>query len=182
MLYKILFIFTVLSVISCSEQKDMSVAKYKTSIVKLTNFAVPKGEVILKISGNISQKNQADELWLDTAQLQKLPQLVVTTSTLWTKGESEFKGPLMRDVLSAIGNQASLISAVAINEYKIEIPVSDMHTYNVILAMEKDGQLLSLRDKGPLWLVYPWSSNKLLQEDKYYSRSIWQLVGLNLHD
>jgi hypothetical protein len=179
-----LFTFAILGLVSCSDQQQdgFSDVKVRTSSVKLTDFSAPKGNVVLKISGDFSQKNTADELWLDSAQIEKLPQIIVNTTTQWTKGESEFKGPLIRDLLSAIGSKASLISATAINEYKNDIPIADINKFNVILAMQKDGEVLSIREKGPLWIIYPWSSHEGLKNDRYYSRSIWQLVKINLHD
>ena len=182
MFYKILFSLVIFTLVGCSEQQQDTASDVNPSSVKLIDFLAPKGDVVLKISGDFSQKNTADELWLDAAQLATLPQSIIKTETIWTKGESEFKGPLIRDLLSAIGSKASLITATAINEYEIEVPIADVNQYDVILAMEKDGKALSVREKGPLWIIYPWSANELLQQDKYYSRSIWQLVKIKLHD
>ncbi len=39
---------------------------------------------------------------------------------------------------------------------------------------------MPIRDKGPLWLVYPYDSNPDLNTDKYYSRSVWQIKELNV--
>ncbi len=34
---------------------------------------------------------------------------------------------------------------------------------------------MSVREKGPLWIVYPYSSSPEFQNEVIYSRSIWQL-------
>ncbi|MFT5708337.1 MAG: hypothetical protein ACI9ES_002639 [Oceanospirillaceae bacterium] len=183
MFYRVLCLFAILGLFSCSDSKqNTSAIQPEISTIEMIDFAKPAGEVVLKISGGLSQKNQSDELWLDLATIAKLPQTTIKTSTFWTKGESEFRGPLIRDLLAAIGSKAAIISATAINEYSVEIPVVDIYKYDVILAIEKDGKPLSIRDKGPIWIMYPWSSNKRLQTDKFYARSIWQLVSIELHD
>jgi hypothetical protein len=38
---------------------------------------------------------------------------------------------------------------------------------------------MSIREKGPLWLVYPYDLNKAYQSETIYSRSIWQLVRID---
>jgi hypothetical protein len=63
----------------------------------------------------------------------------------------------------------------AINDYMIEVPVSDAVEGGPIIAFEMDGKPMSVRDKGPLWLIYPFDSNPDYQTEVFYSRSIWQL-------
>ena len=52
---------------------------------------------------------------------------------------------------------------------------SDAVEEGPIVAYEMDGKLMSRRDKGPLWLIYPYSSNAEYRTEVIYSRSIWQL-------
>lgn len=37
---------------------------------------------------------------------------------------------------------------------------------------------MSVRDKGPLWVIYPYDSDPALQSEVTYARSIWQLVRI----
>jgi hypothetical protein len=50
----------------------------------------------------------------------------------------------------------------------------------VILALSMDGRELSLRDKGPIWIVYPRDDHKELHDPVFNSRWIWQLDRLEL--
>jgi len=43
-----------------------------------------------------------------------------------------------------------------------------------------DDNLLSIRKRGPGWVIYPWSDNRSLQKNQYYTRSIWQLKKLEI--
>jgi hypothetical protein len=37
---------------------------------------------------------------------------------------------------------------------------------------------MSLREKGPLWVIYPYDSDPAYRTEETYSRSIWQLNRL----
>jgi hypothetical protein len=44
-----------------------------------------------------------------------------------------------------------------------------------MIAYLRNGNPMPLRDKGPLWIVYPFDSSSDFQSETIYSRSIWQL-------
>ncbi len=149
----------------------------------LANTEVPeKTSVALTISGNIAHTNDAGRLLLSLEQLKSLPQKTLLTTTRWTKGTADFRGPLLRDVLALAKAQGRSLFAIASNEYRVEIPIQDVETYDVILALEQDGKALTMRSKGPIWIIYPWSDNEELERGKYYSRAIWQLVELDINE
>ena len=108
-----------------------------------------------------------------------LPQVSIVTENEFTNGPVAYKGPLVRDVIDhlALGDVEAL-RFIAANDYYVEIPTSDFRRYNVILAMEADGQALSRREKGPLWLMYPISDHEELKDPLYIHRLIWQVVRI----
>jgi len=138
----------------------------------------PRGPVILTVSGSIRQTNQSGKAVLDAAMLKSLPQQEIVTDTPWTDGQVRFEGPLLRDVLKLVGAQGEMLKTRAINDYFVDIPVSDAEKYDVILAMRLNGNEMTVRSKGPLWVIYPWSSIEELRTATYYSRSIWQLSDI----
>lgn len=148
--------------------------------VSAADLAPPSGRVLLRMSGDIEHRNTAHELALDRHQLEMLPQITVRTVTPWTDGIVEFQGPLVRDVLALAGAHGTTVQARAVNSYQVAIPVSDLTSYDVILAMRRDGKLMSLRDKGPLWVIYPWSEHEELRNEQFHGRSIWQLEALEI--
>lgn len=138
-------------------------------------LAAPQGRVILQISGNIKNTNVDGEAHFDRAMLEALNSATVKTETPWTEGLAEFKGPLGAALLELTGAEGSNLRAIALNDYAVDIPLSDFNDYDVILAMSKDGERLHTRTRGPLWVIYPWNDQPQLKGDAYYSRSIWQL-------
>lgn len=136
------------------------------------------GKVILTISGKVGATNSAKGAQFDMAMLERLPQKSMTTQTPWEKGPTTFSGPLLRDVLAAAKASGTTIKAVALNDYKTSIPVSDTQQYDVLLASRMNGELMPIRTKGPLFIVYPYDTRSELQSTTYYERSAWQLKAL----
>ena len=60
------------------------------------------------------------------------------------------------------------------------IPIDDFHRYDVLLAVRMNGQLMRTRDKGPIWIVYPWSGNPELDDFLTREKSVWQLNALHV--
>ena len=91
----------------------------------------------------------------------------------------QVRGPLIRDVLKAAGVEGTTAAAVALDKYEVEIPMADFATFDVIAAIEMDGERLTVRSKGPAWIIYPTDKHTELQKDPVYeARSIWQLKDL----
>ena len=81
-------------------------------------------------------------------------------------------------LMQKVGASGEKVVAVALNDYSSEIPIEDFARYNVILALKRDGEYMPVRDKGPLFIVYPYDSNSELRSQKFYSRSVWQVARL----
>ena len=115
----------------------------------------------------------------DLAALEALPQTEFTTKNSFIDDASVFSGPLLRDVLelSNLLNEDT-ITLRAANDYEITYPVSDATDYDVIIATQMDGDERSVREKGPLWVIYPISDLPDVNDHIFKSRQIWQLVEI----
>lgn len=141
---------------------------------------LPTGRVILTIEGAITTPNRQGKAVFDAKMLRRFRRARLKTSTSWTKGRPVFEGVLVRDVLRAVGARGRTVTAVALNDYRIEIPVSDFETYDVLFATHMNGRRLTARDKGPIWVVYPRDRHRELQNQKSDARWIWQVVRLSV--
>ena len=128
-----------------------------------------KTDIILTVSSGM------DVLTLDRSDLSKLTVTSFDTSTIWTDGVHTFTGVSVKTLTDLIGVTNGMLRATAINNYAIEIPVSDAVNEGPIIAYLMDGKEMSVRDKGPLWIVYPYDANPDYRSEVVYSRSIWQL-------
>lgn len=144
------------------------------------DLAAPGGRVILTISGKIGQFNRGQQAAFDMEMLKKLPQHSFTTHTPWYSRPVKFSGPLLRDVLKAVNVQGTTIQASAINDYAVNIPVSDAYEHRVIVARMIDDEEVPVRLKGPLFVVYPFDEKPELRTSIYIERSIWQLKHMTI--
>ena len=141
-------------------------------------LAAPQGKVVLSIGGKVTRTNAPDRADFDLDMLAALPQRRLVTHTPWHQGAQAFTGPLLRDVLAQAGAEGKLLIAVALNDYRCEIPTEDTRHYDVVLARLLNGEPMRVRDKGPLFIVYPYDTDARLRSDRYYARSAWQLRSL----
>jgi hypothetical protein len=156
------------------------------ALAALTGFAAadglppPKGRVVLTVAGQIGQANRGKEAVFDMAMIEALPQHSFTTRTPWYDRPVKFTGPLLADLLAAAKAQGKTIKASAINDYTISIPLTDAQAHGVIVARLLDDQPMAVRDKGPLFVIYPFDSKAELRSSTYYERSIWQLKRISV--
>lgn len=134
---------------------------------------------VYQSSGQPTRSTRLASEW-DMSGLKALPQRSFTTHTPWYQQPVTFTGPLVRDVLNASKVSGVTITAMALDEYKSRIPLSDVNKFDVILAHSINGEPLNPKNKGPLFIVYPFDSKKELQSVLYYQRSVWQLKSLTV--
>ncbi len=145
-------------------------------------LAPPAGEVLLTVSGQIAVTNMGGVAALDRALLETLPQHSFATSTIWTEGVVTYQGVLLADLLAALGASGKTITATAINDYQIQIPAAEIASDGPLLAFLANGEPMSIRDKGPIWVIYPYDDVAAYRSEQTYARSIWQLSRLEIGD
>lgn len=144
-------------------------------------LAKPTGDVILTVSGAITNTNDGTEAAFDIAMLDALPQRTTTTATPWYTDPQSFSGVIVKNLLDAVGAQGTTVTVTAINDYSAEIPIEDFEANPVILASRVDGELLSIRDKGPLFVIYPFDLDSSLYNEVFFGRSVWQVKSITIH-
>ncbi len=140
----------------------------------------PKAEVVLRIGGRLLRRNRADQAVFDMPMLERLPQASFNTRTPWFTQSRKFTGPLLRDVLQAAGAQGQTLRVGALNDYRVDIPVDDTQRFDVIIARLIDDRPMAVRDKGPLFVMYPLDSRAELRSPLYFSRCAWQLKTIDI--
>ena len=143
-------------------------------------FARPAGKALLTLSGNIENTNEGGKAVFDLASLEKLGMVSFQTTSPWYDGRTTFTGIPLQKLMDYVGAKGSVVKVTALNDYTTEIPLSDFKKYNVILALKINGEYMRIRDKGPLFVVYPYDSIPELNNQIYYSRSAWQVSRMNI--
>lgn len=127
---------------------------------------------------SISTAGSGQRIDFEMAALERLPQVSFTTATPWYSQPTKFTGPSLRDVLAAAGARGSQLVAEALNDYKVTMPLEDTVRRGAIVAIRVNDKPIAVRDKGPLFVVFPFDTASELQTERYYNRSIWQLRSL----
>lgn len=146
------------------------------SPVLATPLPAPSGRVLLTLSGDIAHTNAGDEAHFDRAMLEALPTRIIETHTPWHRGNGRYQGPLIRALLERVGaDDAEQVRIRALNHYEAEVPVVDLRRHDVILAMSRDGEPLSIREYGPLFVLYPFDDHPELLTEAIRFRSVWHV-------
>jgi hypothetical protein len=140
---------------------------------------LPRGPVVLTVSGKIEQTNGNGVALFDREMLEALGETSFSTRSELSDIPQLFQGIPLRALVERVGAHGKSLRASALNDYVAVIPVDDLK-FNPILATKVDGRLLTLRDKGPLWIAYPRDQYKVLQDARYDSRWVWQLNKLHV--
>lgn len=135
----------------------------------------PAGPVVLDLVGQVRNVNRGTAASFDMPMLAALPQTTFGARTPWYTESRRFTGPLLRDVLAAAGARGTLLRLRALNDYRVDVPWEDAQRHDPIVARLLDGEPMAVRDKGPLFLIYPFDDRPELRSAVYYSRSAWQL-------
>lgn len=144
------------------------------------SLATPAGTVVLTIGGAIGRTNRGELAAFDMAMLESVAQHSFSTKTPWFTQPRKFTGPLLRDLLDLVGAQGSTLRIAALNDYRIDVPVDDVRRYDVVLARLIDDRPITVREKGPLFMIYPFDSDAGLRNALHYSRSVWQLKSIDV--
>jgi len=144
------------------------------------SLGVPAGPVVLTIRGRIQRANQGEQATFDMAMLEAPAQNSFTTKTPWFTQARKFTGPLLREVLNLVEAKGSTLRVGALNDYRIDVPFDDVRRYDVMLARLIDDRPITVREKGPLFMIYPFDSDATLRNALYYSRSVWQLKTIDV--
>lgn len=155
-----------------------SAAVWAAMVSTSSALEAPNGQVVLTVSGNIGTTNQGEQAEFDHAMFSELGMHTTVTSTPWHDETMTFSGPLARSVLEAVDAQGDSVIAIALNDYEAEIPVADFYEYDVILATHANGEPMSVREHGPVFVIYPFDSDADLHKETIYSRSVWQVNRL----
>ncbi|MCH2093805.1 MAG: oxidoreductase [Rhodobacteraceae bacterium] len=145
------------------------------TFVHAEELASPTGRILLTVSGQITETNADGVAQFDLDMLRDLGVEEVQTTTIWTDGPQVFVGVSLDVLMDRVGASGSSIDASAINDYTVQIPLSDAVDGGPIVAFQRNGNVMSRREKGPLWLIYPFDSSADYRTEVIYSRSIWQL-------
>jgi hypothetical protein len=159
-----------------------AVAGFALAGAATAHAAGPVGSLSLDVDGEVRVTNNAAHTayHFSEAELLALPAHSITTATTWTP-RSTFTGPLLSDVLKAVGAYGSQIEIHTLDDYTCIVPVADAARYGVVVAYAMNGQRLKVSNFGPLFLIYPRDQYPLeLDGAAGDSKFAWQIKSMTI--
>lgn len=138
------------------------------------------GPVILTVTGLDAAIVPDGQVAFDLGRLEALGLHSLDTSSIWTEGVHHYEGVLLHSVIEALGLSEVTLRLHALNDYKVDLPADEVTAEAPLLAFRVDGALLSVRDKGPIWLIYPFDSHARYRTDTIFARSVWQIERIEV--
>jgi hypothetical protein len=93
---------------------------------------------------------------------------------VWVNKTVTYTGVKLSTIIQKYNITSEWLKMTAINDYSIKVPIIDAKK-GAFIAYLANSKPMKIRDKGPLWILYPFGENEELEIDTYHNRSIWQL-------
>lgn len=155
----------------------MDIAPLFAGLVLMAGFALAPSQAMAADAPLLVVKGPgpASAVTFSRDDLEQMGLVSVKTSTPWNEGVVDFEGVPIKDLLAQAGVSGTTATVTALNDYSVDIPVSDFAQFNVILATRRDGAHMPVDDQGPFFVIYPFDSHPVLQAQPYHGRAVWQV-------
>ena len=158
----------------------------------------PKEMVLLTVAGEINVTNRGpfdpdkDSLFsrlsinfdrafaFDRPMLMRLKQGRVTAVTTELGKGAVFTGPLLKEVLAAVGAAPGEFSVIAVNNYEGYLEQEDIENSDWILALDVDGAPLGLGQQGPIWLINSRSPDDPPPNQSHRGHWVWAVFFIRV--
>lgn len=160
------------------------------------SVASPRDAVILTIAGDLTMSNRGpldpradgflkyheitfDKAFaFDRAMLQDLPLNEIRAQPPQYSAPATFKGPLLKDILKALGAEGASIQTRALDGFAVDLSAEDLAGKDWTLALGANGRPFGIGDKGPLWLMHTPSAIKVAEAEE--QRWPWALFFIEI--
>ncbi|KZB71420.1 hypothetical protein AUQ43_11650 [Thalassospira sp. MCCC 1A01148] len=112
-------------------------------------------------------------------ELMDLQATEISTSTEWTDGVQTFRGVAFDLLFDTYGLNAETVRVSALNDYSVMVPANVLREDGAILAYHLNGAEMSVREKGPFWVIFPYDADEQFQTDTYWAYSVWQVKSVD---
>lgn len=148
-------------------------------LLSLITPATARAEMTLEVTTSGSNSATVE---FSLQDLDAMDQVTFSTSTIWTDDKVTFSGVPLKALLTELNTDGTSIEMVALNDYKVTMPLAELENDAPIIATRMDGETMSVRDKGPYWVVFPYDQDPKYRAETIYTFSIWQLKHLKVVD
>ncbi len=163
-----------LLVLSC----PMARAEAETTATPVAHKA--QEAVILTVTGLDGTRFPGGEAQFDLSALRQMDPVSIATSSVWTSGTHRYTGVMLRTLADRLAIGDATLVLHALNDYAVTMPLAEAGAEAPLLAFEMDGAPMSVRGKGPIWVIYPYDAGPQYRTDTSFARSVWQLDRIDV--
>jgi hypothetical protein len=149
-----------------------------------TDLPSANGQVILTVAGKIDKTNRSafdafedpftnyhDRQFekaaeFDLAMLERLGMQEIEVSYEAWPRPVRLAGPLLADVLDAVGAAPSQLTVLALDGFAVELSAEDLAMETWIVAIQIDGHPMNLGQRGPAWVVFDPGEDKTITAEE----------------
>lgn len=143
----------------------------------------PKGKVILTIRGATSPFAKSGVIRFDREVLEEIGLIRYSSKNRWYDNAMTYEGVFGSRLMEIVGvpKNAKFLLLKALNDYAVRIPVTDFSRWPVMFALKLNGKYMTVREKGPIWIVYPNHLYPKLGKQPHIAKWIWQLKSIEFN-
>ncbi|MDV3504208.1 hypothetical protein [Marinobacter sp. M-5] len=144
-------------------------------------FVATVSSSLLASANDLKIADGAELIVLDRSELEAFPQSTVVTFSPYFDGDETFSGPTLTRVLEPFDVSGERnVTLKALNDYTVTGPLREILGLDAIVATRRNGKVMSVRDRGPFWIILPLSTRPELDDENFHRYMVWQLNGIEL--
>lgn len=148
------------------------------SALVISRASIADTGVVLTVSGKIAGNGSRDFTLED---LEKIGTTSFVSRNNWMEGTHTFEGVPFQKFLETVGAKGKSLMVVALNEYEAEIPMEAVKGKPGLLVTRINGETISVREKGPVWILYPQTDDyPEYRKPPYTHYMVWQLRRIDV--
>lgn len=138
------------------------------------------GDKKIRLSGNL-QEQVPNRLSVKEIE-QRAPLTQATLYNPWEKRTETYKGVLLTDFIHAFGRPGirSLVLK-AIDDYEATFTQADWENFRIILVTQVNGHYISVREKGPMRVVFPDYDTREKAYELNLPKWLWMINRIELN-
>ena len=140
----------------------------------------PTGPVIVTVTGKIGTTNQDKAIVMDRATIESVGQVEYKVTDPFENKPFVYRGVLVSDLLGLwkVADDAKSLKFTALDDYQINVSLTEIRKYPVLFALQRDGQDLPAT-RAPAMLVYPYD-NFTFDQKIYNNYWAWQIKTIEV--
>lgn len=129
-----------------------------------------------------SQPNQSNRILMDQTHLHALGLVEYAVEDPFEQTTNTFRGVLFRDLLELwqVAPDAKMLTITALDDYQVQVPISILKEYPILLAQQQNGEMMTRDYRGPVMLVTPLTQYPSVKELSNQYQWIWQITKIHV--